>query len=762
MIADELMRTASSVLLTLAVNATLLLTVAWLVEWRWLRRQPARAELVWRGALLAALLSAAWVAVPSANGTADAARAVVPGPATQAVVQPARPDSSTAANTTQLRGTHSPHAPASLEAVPTSAAAESPRIAIALPAWLQRTLVLGWVAGAAASLLMLALAAWRLRRFAHACSPAPAAAREQARALAAAWDLPPVRVGVHGALHGPVALPARRLALPAWAVALPAPQLRAMLAHELWHLHRADPRWRLVHRLLLAPLFFHPLAWSALRRLDALAESACDAAAARLDGSGRALAQCLASSLSARASGRIPHPPRLAVAMSDRPGAVVRRVQHLLQETHPMNTALPSRRLRAASLALAVSAALVLPAIAVTARTASSTSNHVSVLRDDSGHERLTANVVRGDYRLNVHMDGAVRIADDERGIASLDDGASMLIEERRSGVLRRVLFTGHDGRVQRSFQVDGEDRPFDAAAQEWLARTLPEVFRATGIDAQARAGRLLARGGADALLAEIALIGSDSVRGRYLAVLLAQPSLDSAQLEQALELAGQMGSDFELRRTLAQALAVPSLDVARQRQLLELAADMGSDFERAELLIAASGRVATGAAHEAWRAALQRMGSDFEMRRVLESLLAQAPGPDTVALVLEAADGIASDFERGQLLARTAPQLDGDPALHRTWHGLAADMGSDFECRQSLVTLLDAEAPDADSSLRVLETAEGMGSGFETLQVLLALAEVMPAEPRVIARYRALARRLSDHERGQAERALDRFMVAL
>ena len=43
----------------------------------------------------------------------------------------------------------------------------------------------------------------------------------------------------------------------------------------------------------------------------------------------------------------------------------------------------------------------------------------------------------------------------------------------------------------------------------------------------------------------------------------------------------------------------------------------------------------------------------------------------------------------------------------------------------------------------------------------LRELAAVMPADPDLIERYRAVARRLSDHERGQAERALDRFAVA-
>jgi hypothetical protein len=40
----------------------------------------------------------------------------------------------------------------------------------------------------------------------------------------------------------------------------------------------------------------------------------------------------------------------------------------------------------------------------------------------------------------------------------------------------------------------------------------------------------------------------------------------------------------------------------------------------------------------------------------------------------------------------------------------------------------------------------------------LIALARVMPGDAGLIARYREVARRLSDSERGAAEKALDRF----
>ena len=64
----------------------------------------------------------------------------------------------------------------------------------------------------------------------------------------------------------------------------------------------------------------------------------------------------------------------------------------------------------------------------------------------------------------------------------------------------------------------------------------------------------------------------------------------------------------------------------------------------------------------------------------------------------------------------------------------------------------------DSALALDVLKAAAEIGSDHETMELLAALAQVMPGDAQVIDAYRSLARRLSTHARGQAEQALDRF----
>ena len=749
-----------SLLPTLAVHATLLLGTAWVAERLWFRRQPARAELLWRGALLASLLSLLSPLLPDAPArigegapaaTTPASAGHLPAGASTASARTAAPPAGA--------GDTGPRARIAIDPTPTTAAGVvgHSSLRLTVPAAVLQAAGGAWLAGCIASLVLLALGMLRLRRQPRGV-PAPASVQALGAQLARRLGVPSPQLRCDAALASALALPGRTILLPAWALALPPAQVRAMLAHELWHLRRGDPRWRVLHRLLLAPLFFHPLAWLARRRLDALAETACDAAAAQVAGSGRPLAHCLAACIAHLQRQPAGDLPRLASAMTHRPGAIVHRVRHLLEETPPMNAAVPSRWLRAGTLSLAIASALALPAVAVTA--GGTMHRSVQVLVDDAGRQRVDMHVSGPDSELQVELDGKVRFTAAEDDVAALTDGGKLDISEEREGVLRRVLFEGMDGRVQRTAWIDGDAQPFDADTAAWLAALLPQVLRETGIDAEGRAHRLLEHGGADALLAEIALIPGDNVRGTYLAVLLAQPGLQPVQLERALELAAAMESDFELRRTLQRALATQALDAALQARLLELALEIGSDFERAELLRDAFPVAADATARSAWQAAVAGLGSDFERRRVLEDVLEAGADADALARVLQVANGFGSDFELRSLLQAALPHLRDDAALQDAWHAAARRLDSDFERRVALVSFLETVQPGRAASLAVLESAAGIGSDFETLQVLRALAAVMPADADLIARYRALARGLSSHSRGEAEQALDRFAV--
>lgn len=76
-------------------------------------------------------------------------------------------------------------------------------------------------------------------------------------------------------------------------------------------------------------------------------------------------------------------------------------------------------------------------------------------------------------------------------------------------------------------------------------------MFRESGLDANARFGRLLARGGPELVLAEVDPAVSDHAKSAYLGRLLGSVQLDAQQFERALARAAKLGSDHELRTAL-------------------------------------------------------------------------------------------------------------------------------------------------------------------------------------------------------------------
>jgi Zn-dependent protease with chaperone function len=140
-----------------------------------------------------------------------------------------------------------------------------------------------------------------------------------------------------------------RIVLPPRAAAqLPSDHQRTMLAHELAHLTRHDPAWRLFALLVKRGLFVQPLNHLVATRMAECAEYVCDDWAARHTRQPLALASCL-TEIAGWAGGRTP--PVAASAMAATGSPLRGRVERLLA---------PPRAGRGAPLAsIATAAALV-------------------------------------------------------------------------------------------------------------------------------------------------------------------------------------------------------------------------------------------------------------------------------------------------------------------------------------------------------------------------------------------------------------------
>jgi hypothetical protein len=237
-----------------------------------------------------------------------------------------------------------------VHAVPANAAERAPLLlALAGGAW---TLLAGWAAARVSRRWLL-----ERRRIARlAVLPESASMRVLAKSAgieSVHWVLDP-------SAASPAAWSPATVIVPSWALEnLDTSQRLSVLAHELAHLRRHDPYWRLAYALLAAVLPA-PLLGAARKRLADLAEHRCDAWAAQTIRDPQALAQALLRCAEFAFSG--PPRPGFAAPMAHARSPLVERVQRLLEDQPMRFEALTPLRRTALACAM-LGAIAVLPSL---------------------------------------------------------------------------------------------------------------------------------------------------------------------------------------------------------------------------------------------------------------------------------------------------------------------------------------------------------------------------------------------------------------
>lgn len=786
-------------LLTLAIHVGVLLVLAWTVDRTWLQVHLGWREWMWRLALFGGILTSAAQFVLETPGPARFSLAVESG---QSILPPGRPDHAAGAATEPEVSERAEVGPGRATARSSAARAHrsdpvrsntppafiKPRLD--LPAW-QLMLVAAWLGGFLISLARL-MGGWlRLRGALRLARPlAQGRLRADAAELAARAGLACPQLARLDSLASPIAATGGRIILPGWIFErFEAQQMRAMLAHEIAHLSRRDPQRRLVVALVCALLWFMPLASMARRRLDAIAEQSCDAWAAQQPGDRRALAQCLAGCAERRLSGPV---FALAPGMAGPESPLLQRINHLLEGTI-MKTQLSAPSATMASATLLFVAMILLPGFGIRtvhadmerpsspvappppaaprppkAPAGSDAGDgihlHVSSETDASGHKHQSTFLQTdvGERSFRARIDGEATYTAQYDGIASLGNGASASFAETRDGVSRRIEYANKGGKLERRYFVDDVEQPIDGPVETWIATIIPEMVRETAVDVGKRVRQIHETGGTAAVFDEIGRIHSDYARGEYLGQLASTVRFTPAEMTRALGLVDGFESDYERRRALTAIGAAGEFDADQQALVIGQAKKIESDYERAELLLGLLPKLVDSAqVRRAWLDAASGIESDYEHRRCLSSLI-EAGGSDdaTLATVIDAARTIESDYERRELLSTAIAAVSSAENVAAAYAAAVKGIGGDYERREALLALIHARGFGLKAAREVLASLGGVDSDHGSSEVLVQLAHVMPNDPALIERYRAIARTLSDYERAEAERALDRFSL--
>jgi HEAT repeat protein/beta-lactamase regulating signal transducer with metallopeptidase domain len=324
-------------LLTYAIHSTILLAAAAVAAWRF-ADQHAWVDLIWKAALVGPLVTASlhldpiavplggrW-AMPSVTTVSDRP---IPAP------PPAPVGETPIRQATTVEPVMSPPAvERSAESDKLISAAEGRSLA-------GQAMVRRWPIAAAVAWLLIAIVAVvrygvRLRGVYRALgSGVPVTAADLIDTLdvlrGRANQRRSIRLTTSPLCPVPLALAGRQIVLPdRFLQELDPEQQRAALAHEMAHVARRDPEWRIAVEVLERALFFQPLNRLARARLCNAAEFLCDEWAVQHTQSPLAMARCL--SVVASWWSPADELPAGVSAMARSDSAMVRRVTRILNE----------------------------------------------------------------------------------------------------------------------------------------------------------------------------------------------------------------------------------------------------------------------------------------------------------------------------------------------------------------------------------------------------------------------------------------------
>jgi beta-lactamase regulating signal transducer with metallopeptidase domain len=394
------------------------------------------------------------------------------------------------------------------------------------------------------------------------------------------------------------------------------------------------------------------------------------------------------------------------------------------------------------------------------------------VASQQSGNSHVQVTTRNGWTSLSVTIDGTVEFTDDDRDVKSLSPNGHFRLED--GGLLSKRAYevrADAAGNLTRSYSVGWSTRPMDDQARAWLADTLPQVIRDSGIAAGPRVARFLRQGGPQAVLTEIGRIHSDGSKRVYLEQLFSQATLNPSALKDAARLIRSISSDgdkaqvvstvdanyfaSDLRSYLFDAAESISSDGDKRRVLSDVvkkdggsletlaraakaARHISSDGDKAEVLIEMAGPYRPGGGVDmAYFDAANSISSDGDHARVLSKMLA-SHGDDvnTLTRTLLSAQRISSDGDKARVLKEAVAAYREDTSVRQAFFDAANSISSDGDHQQVLVSLAQKKGIGADTVGNIASSARRISSAGDKARVLIELAgtDVDPARDAFLA----------------------------
>jgi beta-lactamase regulating signal transducer with metallopeptidase domain len=287
-------------------------------------------------------------------------------------------------------------------------------------------------------------------------------------------------------------------------------------------------------------------------------------------------------------------------------------------------------------------------------------------------------------------MQGHVEFNDDESDVKSIPPGGWFSYEESHALSSRKYQASADSsGNIKRQYLIDGRDHPFDDDARAWLRASLPDLLRESAIDAPERVRRIMKKGGANAVIAEIGKIHSSGARRRYIQELVPIGNLNTDQFQTLLRITRNIPSDGDKSSVL---MFLASYTLKGNGSLRDYVFDAASTIN-----------------------------SSGDRRRVLMNFIQQDPSPATLAASAKSAGHIPSDGDKSAVLIEVAHRFrSGDDETRRSFFRSLATVNSSGDRARVLTAVIGDSGSDRDTLVEALRSTTGIPSDGDKSRVLV------------------------------------------
>lgn len=326
---------------------------------------------------------------------------------------------------------------------------------------------------------------------------------------------------------------------------------------------------------------------------------------------------------------------------------------------------------------------------------------------------------------LRIRVKGRLEFNDEYSDVKSLTPNGSLQVKDTRSSVARRLeIEADGQGNLKRTYFVNDRAQTLDVEGRQWVAEMLLEMVRQGGYDAERRVARLLAQGGANAVLQEISRIRGSYAKSIYFRHLLKQPNLDTATVPRIVQqIARELSSAYEKRQALGAVAEKHLNEAAVLNELIAAIGTIDSDYERGQMMgVFLNGSKLTDAQLQAALQVISGIGSAYEKSQALlrvakSQKLASAALPQLFAAI----NSISSDYEKARVLLAFLKDEGTDPEMMKRVITASAAIGSDYEQARVLLRVAALNKDNEEIRKLLVEASRTIGSDYERGRVLTA-----------------------------------------